>query len=142
MVSLRIFSVRLPIATLLVGRAGAAPDDVKRKTAKKAFSKRDFVSLRLAHVRRAPPRTGLKSPPAGHATNVDPFRRGAALVSMLNDRLDEPDSGYPGASMTFLATRSAKIDFDLTADDVREGRGEGARTVEPFFRTDASGAMK
>jgi hypothetical protein len=80
--------------------------------------------------------------PDRHEAHVELFRRKATLVSMLNDRLDELDSEHAKAYMTCRAVQAARIDFDMTADDAREGRGELPRNAEQFFRIEASVGME
>ena len=43
--------------------------------------------------------------------------------------------------MTCRAVQAAKIDFDATADDRNENRGEAKRRAEQFFRIEASVGM-
>jgi hypothetical protein len=70
------------------------------------------------------------------------FRRKAALVERVGDRLDELDEPEARAYMTCRAVKAAKIDFDETPDDRNVNRGEAKRRAEQFFRVDASVGMQ
>jgi hypothetical protein len=70
------------------------------------------------------------------------FRRKAALVELLGDRLDELDAPEAKAYMTCRAVKAARIDFDETPDDRNVDRGEAKRRAEQFFRIEASVGME
>jgi hypothetical protein len=79
-------------------RRGAAPDDDKHKTAKEAFSKRDFIALYIdTHTKREPPKRGLQSPPEAGAHEVswrdpDPEAFLSGVEAKLLDGLGYADS--------------------------------------------------
>jgi hypothetical protein len=70
------------------------------------------------------------------------FRRKAALVELLGDRLDDLDAPQAKAYMTCRAVQAAKVDFDETPDERNVNRGEAKRRAEQFFRVEASVGMQ
>jgi hypothetical protein len=70
------------------------------------------------------------------------FRRKAALVEVIADRLDDLEAPEAKAYMTCRAVQAAKVDFDETPDDRNVNRGEAKRRAEQFFRVDASVGMQ
>jgi hypothetical protein len=80
--------------------------------------------------------------PESYQQNVELFRRKAALVSLLNDHLDELDAPHAKAYMTCRAVTAARIDYDMTPDDKKNNRDEEKRRLEQFFRIEASVGME
>jgi hypothetical protein len=70
------------------------------------------------------------------------FRRKAALVEVIADRLDDLEAPEAKAYMTCRAVQAAKVDFDETPDDRNVNRGEAKRRSEQFFRVEASVGMQ
>ena len=79
--------------------------------------------------------------PHDYKSNVDLFRRKAALVAAANDYLDQLDHPKAKAYMTCRAVQAAKIDFDATPEARTENRSEAKRRAEDFFRIEASVGM-
>jgi len=79
--------------------------------------------------------------PHDYQSNVDLFRRKAALVAAANDSLDRLDFPKAKAYMTCRAVQAAKIDFDATPEARTENRSEAKRRAEDFFRSEASVGM-
>jgi len=79
--------------------------------------------------------------PHDYRSNVDLFRRKAALVAAANDYLDRLDHPKAKAYMTCRAVQAAKIDFDATPEARTENRSEAKRRAEAFFRSEASVGM-
>jgi hypothetical protein len=79
--------------------------------------------------------------PHDYKSNVDLFRRKAALVAAANDSLDRLDFPKAKAYMTCRAVQAAKIDFDATPEARTENRSEAKRRAEGFFRIEASVGM-
>jgi hypothetical protein len=79
--------------------------------------------------------------PHDYKSNVDLFRRKAALVAAANDYLDKLDHPKANAYMTCRAVQAAKIDFDATPEARTENRSEAKRRAEDFFRIEASVGM-
>lgn len=76
--------------------------------------------------------------PQDYKSNVDLFRRKAALVAAANDYLDQLDHPKAKAYMTCRAVQAAKIDFDASPEARTESRSEAKRRAEDFFRIEAS----
>ena len=64
----------------------------------------------------------LAEQPHDYKSNVDLFRRKAALVAAANDYLDRLDLPKAKAYMTCRAVQAAKIDFDATTEARTENR--------------------
>jgi hypothetical protein len=79
-------------------RRGAAPDDVRHKSEKEAFTKRDFIAFYIAtHVAGEPPKHGLRTPPETGAhvlswRNPDPEAFLSAIEARLIDGIAFADS--------------------------------------------------
>jgi len=71
----------------------------------------------------------------------DLFRRKAAFVAALDDQLDAIEDPRVRNYMACRAVVAAKLDYDLTPDDKRGGRGEANRRSQDFFRTEATVGM-
>ena len=84
----------------------------------------------------------LAQAPADLAGQRALFRRKAALVARLGDRLDTLDAREAKAYMTCRAVQAAKIDYDETPDDLNSDRGEAKRRAERFFLVEASVGMQ
>jgi len=69
------------------------------------------------------------------------FKEKAQFVDVINRQFDGLKDSRLRAYMTCRAVVSARIDYDLTPDDRRTGRGEGNRRALDFFRTEATVGM-
>ena len=109
---------------------------------------------------RVPEVRALRAPPACgegtvsecvarlRATTVDDldgairlFRLKAKVVDALNQQFDALKDSRVRAYMTCRAVASARIDYDLTPEERRAGRGEENRRRMDFFRTEATVGM-
>jgi hypothetical protein len=79
--------------------------------------------------------------PADLAATIDLFREKARLVDSVNRQFDELTDPRVRAYMTCRAVASAKIDYDLTPEDKRGGRGESKRRGLDYFRIEATVGM-
>ena len=88
------------------------------------------VPVCIAKLRAAPP------------TDLDAamklFRERAQFVDALNTQLDTLQKPRIRNYMACRAVVGAKIDYELTPDDKRGGRGEDDRRKAEFFRTEAT----
>jgi hypothetical protein len=69
------------------------------------------------------------------------FRKKAELVAAVDDQLDDIEDPRVRDYMACRAVVAAKLDYDLTPDDKRRGRGEANRRRQDFFRTEATVGM-
>jgi len=69
------------------------------------------------------------------------FRKKAELVAAVDDQLDDIEDPRVRNYMACRAVVAAKLDYDLTPDDKRRGRGEANRRHQDFFRTEATVGM-
>jgi hypothetical protein len=79
--------------------------------------------------------------PDGLAGTIELFRHKAQLVDLVNLQFDGLTDHRIRAYMTCRAVASAKLDYDLTPDERRHGRGEATRRTLDFFRTEATVGM-
>jgi hypothetical protein len=66
------------------------------------------------------------------------FRKRADVIAALDEQLDDIDDPRVRNYMACRAVVAAKLDYDLTPDDRRRGRGEANRRRQDFFRTEAT----
>jgi len=85
--------------------------------------------------------TGASATGMPFQAKVDLFRRKATLVALVNDYLNLIDDPRAKAYMVCRAVQAAKIDFDETAEERTDNRGEAKRRAEQFFRIEASVGM-
>jgi len=69
------------------------------------------------------------------------FRVKAQVVDALNQQFDALEDSRVRAYMTCRAVASARVDYDLTPEERRAGRGEENRRRMDFFRTEATVGM-
>ncbi len=79
--------------------------------------------------------------PADLAATIELFKEKARLVDSVNRQFDGLTDPRIRAYMTCRAVASAKIDYDLTPDDKRGGRGESNRRSLDYFRIEATVGM-
>jgi len=79
--------------------------------------------------------------PVDLAATIDLFREKARLVDSVNRQFDALTDPRVRAYMTCRAVASARIDYDLTPDDKRAGRGEANRRNLDYFRIEATVGM-
>lgn len=70
------------------------------------------------------------------------FRRRAELVAAMDEQLDTLQDPRVRNYMACRAVVAAKLDYDLTPEDKRRGRGEANRRAQDFFRTEATVGME
>lgn len=66
------------------------------------------------------------------------FRRRAEVIAALDEQLDDIDDARVRNYMACRAVVAAKLDYELTPDERRRGRGEANRRRQDFFRTEAT----
>ncbi len=70
------------------------------------------------------------------------FRRRAEFIDEMNHRLDALSDPRVRNYMTCRAIVAARVDYELTPDDKRAGRGEANRRRMDFFRAEATVGMR
>jgi hypothetical protein len=73
---------------------------------------------------------------------IELFRRRARFIDEMNGKLDGLSDPRVRNYMACRAVVAAKIDYDLTPDDKRAGRGEANRRKQDFFRIEATVGME
>ncbi|MDH4115035.1 MAG: hypothetical protein OEU89_06145, partial [Burkholderiaceae bacterium] len=80
--------------------------------------------------------------PANLQEAIDLFRRRAQFIDAMNGQLDRLADPRVRSYMTCRAVIGARVDYELTPDDRRRGRGEDRRRSQDFFRTEATVGMR
>ena len=73
---------------------------------------------------------------------IDLFKRRARLVDSVNAQLDRIESPRVRSYMACRAVIAAQVDYELTPEDRRHGRGEERRREQQFFRIEATVGMR
>ena len=73
---------------------------------------------------------------------IELFRRRAQFIDAINGQLDKLADTRVRNYMTCRAVIGAQVDFELTPDDKRGGRGEDQRRGQDFFRIEATVGMR
>lgn len=80
--------------------------------------------------------------PATLEETISLFRRRAQFIDAMNSQLDNLKDPRLRSYMTCRAVIGARVDYELTPDDRRRGRGEDQRRSQDFFRTEATVGMR
>jgi hypothetical protein len=73
---------------------------------------------------------------------IDLFKRRARLVDTANAQLDRIENPRVRSYMACRAVIAAQVDYELTPEDKRHGRGEDRRREQQFFRIEATVGMR
>ena len=80
--------------------------------------------------------------PTTLADTISLFRRRAQFIDAMNSQLDGLKDPRVRSYMTCRAVIGARVDYELTPDDRRRGRGEDQRRSQDFFRSEATVGMR
>jgi hypothetical protein len=73
---------------------------------------------------------------------IDLYKRRARLVDTANAQLDRIENPRVRSYMACRAVIAAQVDYELTPEDKRHGRGEDRRREQQFFRIEATVGMR
>ncbi|MGZ8273276.1 MAG: hypothetical protein ACXWUM_05120, partial [Burkholderiaceae bacterium] len=73
---------------------------------------------------------------------IDVFKRQARLLDAVNAQLDRIGTPSVRSYMACRAVISAQVDYEMTSEEKRHGRGEERRRERQFFRIEATVGMR